>query len=77
MFPHFRYIRNLECHEHGHIRKVLSDRNNLFEAMKEDYSLMRFRLNKECTLSLIQMIEHQLPHALNNKGKHLCVSNVL
>ena len=70
MFPNFHYIRNIERLQHDHIRRVVPDRSNPFEAMTEDEFLRRFRLNKECTLHLIQRIEHQLPQALNNKGKH-------
>ena len=78
MFPHYRYIRKLERYDDfGPIGKVIPDRTNPFEAMTEDEFLMKFRLNKECTISLIQRIEHQLPHTLNNRGKHLCVTNVL
>lgn len=71
MFPQFRHIRNMDRHRHGHIRRVVADRSNPFEAMTEDEFLRRFRLSKECTHSLIQRIDHQLPQTLNNKGEHI------
>lgn len=70
MFRHFRNLHNIDRHRLDHIRRVIPDRSNPFEAMGEEEFLRRFRLTKECTLSLIQRIEHQLPQSLNNKGEH-------
>ncbi|XP_064105765.1 putative nuclease HARBI1 [Macrobrachium nipponense] len=68
MYRQFRHIRNLQRYQHRHIRRVVTDRSNPFHAMTEEEFLMRFRLSKECTLSLIAQIEHRLPHALSNRG---------
>ena len=77
MFPRFRHIRNIERVRQGHIRTILTDRSNPFEAMTQEEFLRRFRLSKECTLSLIEKIENQFPDAINNKGKFVYASNFL
>ncbi|MPC52720.1 hypothetical protein E2C01_046596 [Portunus trituberculatus] len=70
MFPHLRHIRNIERVHQRHIRRVMKDRSNPFEAMTEEEFLSRFRLTKECTLLLIGRIENRLPCALNNRILH-------
>lgn len=66
-----RDIRRIEDQERVVVRirrKVVRDRTNPFEVLAEEEFLLRFRLNKECVLNLLDNITGQLPIAEDARG---------